>query len=62
MQFGSNGQTACATCHFNAGADSRTTNQADPGLRRVDGNGEIFPPRRIQILSTQALDLTMSSA
>jgi cytochrome c peroxidase len=39
MQFGSDGQTACATCHFNAGADSRTTNQADPGLRRVDGNG-----------------------
>jgi cytochrome c peroxidase len=41
MQFGSDGQTACATCHFNAGVDSRTNNQADPGLRRVDGNG--FP-------------------
>jgi cytochrome c peroxidase len=41
MQFGSDGKTACATCHFNAGADSRTNNQADPGLRRVDGNG--FP-------------------
>jgi cytochrome c peroxidase len=41
MQFGSDGKTACATCHFNAGADSRTGNQADPGLRRVDGNG--FP-------------------
>jgi cytochrome c peroxidase len=39
MQFGSDGQTACATCHFNAGADSRTMNQADPGLHRVDGNG-----------------------
>jgi cytochrome c peroxidase len=39
MQFGSDGVTACATCHFNAGADSRTMNQADPGLRRVDGNG-----------------------
>ncbi len=39
MQFGSDGKTACATCHFNAGADSRTNNQADPGLRRVDGNG-----------------------
>ena len=39
MQFGSDGQTACATCHFNAGADSRTNNQTDPGLRRVDGNG-----------------------
>lgn len=41
MQFGSDGKTACATCHFNAGADSRTTNQTDPGLRRVDING--FP-------------------
>src|SRR5579859_2535984 len=41
MQFGSDGTTACATCHFNAGADSRTGNQTDPGLRRVDGNG--FP-------------------
>jgi cytochrome c peroxidase len=39
MQFGSDGFTACATCHFNAGADSRTMNQADPGLRRVDSNG-----------------------
>jgi len=41
MQFGSDGKTACASCHFNAGADSRTGNQTDPGLRRVDGNG--FP-------------------
>ncbi|MCU1255157.1 MAG: Di-heme cytochrome c peroxidase [Candidatus Angelobacter sp.] len=39
MQFGSDGKTACATCHFNAGADTRTANQSDPGLRRVDGNG-----------------------
>ena len=39
MQFGSDGVTACATCHFNAGADSRTNNQIDPGIRRVDANG-----------------------
>ena len=39
MQFGSDGVTACATCHFAAGADSRWSNQTDPGLRRVDGNG-----------------------
>src|SRR5947209_18529812 len=36
MQFGSYGNTACATCHFNAGADSRSFNQTDPGLRRVE--------------------------
>jgi cytochrome c peroxidase len=39
MQFGSDGNTACATCHYNAGSDSRSFNQTDPGLRRVDGNG-----------------------
>jgi cytochrome c peroxidase len=39
MQFGSDGKTACASCHFNAGADSRSFNQTDPGLRRVDANG-----------------------
>jgi len=39
MQSGSDGFTACATCHFNAGADSRTMNQVDPGIRRVDASG-----------------------
>ncbi len=43
MQFGSDGMTACATCHFGAGADSRWQNQIDPGLRRVDGNGNSSP-------------------
>lgn len=43
MQFGSDGQTACATCHYGAGADSRWQNQIDPGLRRVDGNGNSSP-------------------
>jgi cytochrome c peroxidase len=31
VQVGSDGQTACATCHFQAGADSRTKNQLNPG-------------------------------
>ena len=31
MQAGSDNQTACATCHFNAGADNRATNQLNPG-------------------------------
>jgi cytochrome c peroxidase len=30
MQAGSDGRTACATCHYNAGADSRATNQVNP--------------------------------
>jgi len=39
MQFGSDGVTACATCHSTAGTDSRWINQINPGFRRVDGNG-----------------------
>src|SRR3954447_13877920 len=31
MQTGSDGVQACASCHFNAGADSRSKNQANPG-------------------------------
>ena len=30
MQVGSDGVQACASCHFHAGADSRTTNQVNP--------------------------------
>ena len=33
MQVGSDGIQACATCHFQAGADIRWRNQLDPGLR-----------------------------
>ena len=32
MQVGSDGIQACASCHFNAGADSRARNQVSPGL------------------------------
>ena len=35
MQLGSDGVQACATCHFKAGADSRSKNQVSPGLKRV---------------------------
>lgn len=31
-QVGSDGVTACATCHFHAGADNRSKNQVSPGL------------------------------
>jgi len=30
MQAGSDGRTACASCHFNAGADNRSRNQINP--------------------------------
>src|SRR5690242_19518133 len=31
MQTGGDGKVACATCHFKAGADSRTMNVLNPG-------------------------------
>jgi len=34
QQVGSDGQS-CGTCHFTAGADSRTKNQTSPGLKAV---------------------------
>lgn len=34
MQVGSDGRSACASCHFHAGADPRSKNQVNPGLER----------------------------
>ncbi len=47
MQVGSDGVQACATCHFHAGQDSRTTNQLNPGTLAGDdqfGNNTIGLP------------------
>jgi cytochrome c peroxidase len=35
MQVGGDGLVACASCHFHAGADRRTTNQLNPGANGV---------------------------
>src|SRR4030095_5109774 len=35
MQVGSDGVQACATCHFRAGADTRSKNQVSPGRLRL---------------------------
>ena len=43
MRVGSDGVTACATCHFNAGADSRSKNQVSPGLKIVAADGTPAP-------------------
>jgi cytochrome c peroxidase len=40
MQVGSDGVTACATCHFHAGADNRSINQLHPG---GDGKWRVRP-------------------
>src|SRR5436309_12458743 len=38
MQAGSDDTQACASCHFNAGADSRGTNEINPGQAGGDNN------------------------
>lgn len=35
LRVGSDNKTACASCHFAAGADNRTKNQVSPGLLRL---------------------------
>lgn len=36
MQLGTDGVMSCATCHFHAGADSRSKNQLNPGSKAGD--------------------------
>ncbi|WP_242056362.1 MULTISPECIES: cytochrome-c peroxidase [unclassified Nostoc] len=43
MQIGSDGVTACASCHFHAGADNRSKNQVSPGLLRVNADKTVNP-------------------
>lgn len=45
MQVGSDNIQACASCHFNAGADSRGKNQLDPGS--ADGGDAVFGNSKI---------------
>ncbi|MCO5208951.1 MAG: hypothetical protein M9936_04595 [Caldilinea sp.] len=47
MQLGSDGVTACASCHYAAGTDNRVTNQINPGpngvFDTVGPNGTLSP-------------------
>lgn len=52
IQAGSDGQTACASCHFHAGADSRTIHSLNPGAGPFRGvnlklKSEDFPFHRV---------------
>lgn len=47
-QVGSDGVTACATCHFHAGADNRTKNQLGPSLLRANVDGTSYPDKTFQ--------------
>ena len=44
VKVGSDNQTACASCHFQAGADSRITNQLGPGLLSGDRTFQLGSP------------------
>src|ERR1041385_3196808 len=44
MQAGSDDRQACATCHFNAGADSRAINQINPGQSGGDNSFQVVCP------------------
>jgi len=62
MQAGSDGVQACASCHFNAGADSRVVNAVDPGIKAGDVtfqmgvplNGQIYPNYKLNAGSATA--------
>jgi cytochrome c peroxidase len=65
MQAGSDGRTACATCHYNAGADSRSRNQVNPsgGAFTLAGpNGSVtagdFPLHRLADVTNRASQVT----
>ncbi len=49
MQVGSDSRTACASCHFHAGADNRTRGQLSPGLLITNANGESASDRTFQV-------------
>lgn len=49
-RVGSDNKTACATCHFSAGTDSRVKNQLNPGLqKRLTGSMHPDPDRTFQV-------------
>ena len=49
MQVGSDGKTACASCHFHAGADNRSKNQVSPGLLNMSSPTTAAPDTSFQI-------------
>jgi cytochrome c peroxidase len=49
MQIGSDGVTACATCHFHAGADNRNKNQINPGVLVMNENWQPSPDKAVSV-------------
>lgn len=55
MQVGSDGITSCATCHFHAGADSRSINTLAPALLQKDRQRQASPDTQIGLGANHAL-------
>ncbi|NWF60916.1 MAG: cytochrome C peroxidase [Fischerella sp.] len=49
MQVASDGITACASCHFHAGADSRSKNQINPGVVRANIDDPLVQDATFQV-------------
>lgn len=47
VKVGSDNKTACASCHFQAGADNRITNQINPGLLAGDRSFQVGAPNHV---------------
>lgn len=61
VQTGSDGQVACATCHFRGGADPRRTNSLHPGPDGVFSSGGVSGPGQTFLTSSIANDDRMGS-
>ena len=57
-RVGSDNKTACATCHFGAGADNRGKNQVSPGLLSRSSSLSDSPDRTFQVGSAPNYVLT----
>jgi cytochrome c peroxidase len=60
MQSGSDGRTACASCHYDAGADSRSRNQVNPhGTSAFAANEQLtaadFPTETDRVVGSQGV-------
>jgi cytochrome c peroxidase len=60
MQAGSDGRTACASCHYDAGADSRSRNQVNPhGTTAFAANEQLtaadFPVESDRVVGSQGV-------
>jgi cytochrome c peroxidase len=62
MQAGSDGVQACASCHFNAGADSRVKNAISPGIKAGDATFQMGVPLAGQDYPNYTLSAGSASA